>query len=578
MKLKGITCSLVSLRPSDTEQRNITTTTSRKQQAQGKSTNEKDNTKHASPSLRDARTLSAGCLPVHVVRPIPITLRALSLSCGPLANIPADFALFHCSSLPSLFEPQVLSCRCDLLTRHCVDRTDQLFLDLHPRAFDMPSTAAGTSADSLGIFCTPIGRPDRSTETASVAPVDKLPVKRGFMGPLEMLSEMRAVNSYLQLLGEQLYVFAETSPSAATCASRSPTVTSAWGSGAHGYPAKPGATHAAVSWGGASERDALYLLQTVMENTRRLVIQSQNVVWVLLGRDTATSGATSGQASCGISYSESPSDVAKRGVDGGVSPRDNEEPRMSLMRGMQGSPSRVALVPSLARSEVQVTGRTPVSAFTTQPRLSDGVAEQARRCPWPATQFCYMTHVEFKRGRLRRFLSPVTMKAGTYVIVPGDRGYDCGLVVQCALWNPHKQAYDVDTIQSLDPGVLPPGNAGSIMEVIRVATDEEVHRLHREHVSMERLALTTCRDIADRLRLSMEVLDCEYQYDGTKISFFFDSAEVIDFRELNKELFRVFNARIWMQNTNTAVRNEAPRKVEPSRRGHRLRVGFRGTS
>ncbi|TPP47168.1 PSP1 C-terminal conserved region family protein [Leishmania donovani] len=442
----------------------------------------------------------------------------------------------------------------------------------------MASAAAGTSADTQGIFCTPIGRPHRATDTAPLAPVDELPVKRGCMGPLEVLSEVRAVNGYLQLLAEQLHGWAETGPSAVTCTSRSPTVTSAGGSGAHGYPAKPGATQAALSWRRASERDALYLLQTVMENTRRLVIQSQNVVCTLLSRDTVTSGATSDQASCGISYSESPFDVAKRSVDACAYPLDTEEPRVSLMRVMQGSPLRVALTPSLARSDVRDTSRTPASASATQPRLSDDVAAQPRRRRWPVSQFCYMTHVEFKRGRLRRFLSPVTVKAGAYVIVPGDRGYDCGLVVQCALWNPHKQAYDVDTIQSLDPGVLPPGNAGSIMEVIRVATDEEVHRLHREHVSMERLALTTCRDIADRLHLSMEVLDCEYQYDGTKISFFFDSAEVIDFRELNKELFRVFNARIWMQNTNTAVRNEAPRNVVPSRRAHRLRFGFQGTS
>ncbi|GET91493.1 hypothetical protein, conserved [Leishmania tarentolae] len=129
------------------------------------------------------------------------------------------------------------------------------------------------------------------------------------------------------------------------------------------------------------------------------------------------------------------------------------------------------------------------------------------------------------------------------------------------------------TIQSLDCDVRPPGSGNSIMEIIRVATDKEVHRLQHEHVRMERLALATCREISDRLHLSMEILDCEYQYDGTKISFFFESSEMIDFRELNKELFRVFNARIWMQNTSRAVRNEARRTLEPSRRPDCLCVG-----
>ncbi|CAJ1032451.1 PSP1 C-terminal conserved region containing protein, putative [Leishmania lindenbergi] len=401
------------------------------------------------------------------------------------------------------------------------------------------------------------------------------------MSPLEVLSEMKMVNDCLQLLSEQLHMWVEMSSPAAICASRSPIATNACGSDAHGYSANFGATQAALPWCVASEREALYCLQSVMDNARRFIIQSQSELWTVLSLRAATtspSTATSGQASCGISCAESLSDEAKRCIDAWVCPSDAEQTEVPLMRVMKRSPSRSALALTPERIEVRDTSRTPANAIVTSRRLPDRVADHLRRRSWPATQFCYMTHVEFKRGRLRRFLSPVTVTAGTYVIVPGDRGYDCGLVVQCALWNPHKQAYELETLQSLDPGVLPPGDFGPIMEIIRVATDKEVHRLHREHVRMERLALTACRDIADRLHLPMEVLDCEYQYDGTKISFFFDSTEVIDFRQLNKELFRIFNARIWMQNTNAAVRNEAPRGLVAQRQMHGFRSEFKGTS
>ncbi|KAG5494701.1 hypothetical protein JIQ42_02316 [Leishmania sp. Namibia] len=446
----------------------------------------------------------------------------------------------------------------------------------------MSFTAAGASADTQGIFSTPIGRPKHATDTAWVKPVVKLPAAMGAVRPVEVLSEMKAVNGYLQLLAEHLHSWADSCPYSDLCVSSSPpTAASARGADVLGNPAVASTAACSLCWREASESSALYLLQTVMENTRRLVIQCQSEVWTLVSRGNpsgSVSAVTSGQASCGVSNSESPSDVAKRSLDAWIRPREAEEPGVSLMRIMKGSPSRFAPAPALAGGELQNTSRAPASAAATPPRPPNGVAGHPRERPWPAVHFCYVTHVEFKRGRLRRFSSPVTVKAGTYVIVPGDRGYDCGLVVQCALWNPHKKAFEFDTVQSLDPGVLQPGKFAYIMEVIRVATDEEVHRLHREHVSMERLALSTCREIADRLHLPMEVLDCEYQFDGTKICFFFDSSDVIDFRQLNKELFRIFNARIWMQNTNTAVRNAAPRNLVPLRRGHRFHCGFRGAS
>lgn len=46
--------------------------------------------------------------------------------------------------------------------------------------------------------------------------------------------------------------------------------------------------------------------------------------------------------------------------------------------------------------------------------------------------------------------------------------------------------------------------------------------------------------------LPMEVCDAEWQFDHKKLTLYYTSRERVDFRELVRELFRTFKARIWM--------------------------------
>ena len=46
--------------------------------------------------------------------------------------------------------------------------------------------------------------------------------------------------------------------------------------------------------------------------------------------------------------------------------------------------------------------------------------------------------------------------------------------------------------------------------------------------------------------LPMEIVDAEYQWDRRKLTFFFVSEQRIDFRELVKDLFKIYKTRIWM--------------------------------
>lgn len=44
----------------------------------------------------------------------------------------------------------------------------------------------------------------------------------------------------------------------------------------------------------------------------------------------------------------------------------------------------------------------------------------------------------------------------------------------------------------------------------------------------------------------MDVVDAEYQWDRNKLTFYFIADRRIDFRELVRDLFRIYKTRIWM--------------------------------
>jgi len=59
-------------------------------------------------------------------------------------------------------------------------------------------------------------------------------------------------------------------------------------------------------------------------------------------------------------------------------------------------------------------------------------------------------------------------------------------------------------------------------------------------------ALQLCQSKVRQKKLPMEVIDAEYQWDRRKLTFYFVAEKRIDFRELVRELFRLYKTRIWM--------------------------------
>lgn len=162
--------------------------------------------------------------------------------------------------------------------------------------------------------------------------------------------------------------------------------------------------------------------------------------------------------------------------------------------------------------------------------------------------------VEFKRGRVRKYASVPDIPPGKYVMVDGDRGQDCGLLVQTI----HKVPGRDDEIVCMEGTNIDDKLKLEDGRVIRLATEEEVKRLHSVIAAAEILALKTCRERCKELNIEISLVDVEYQYDMKKISFFFDCDHSVDFRSLVRELYRSFGARIWMENINPKVRNSMP--------------------
>lgn len=129
------------------------------------------------------------------------------------------------------------------------------------------------------------------------------------------------------------------------------------------------------------------------------------------------------------------------------------------------------------------------------------------------------------------------IKINAYVILEADRGEDCGKIKG---YTTRKQ-YD-ELLQKHKGGGY---EDFKLKKIYREAGAKDLNKLE-EIQQMNKEALRQCYNHLQYKKLNMEVLNCEYQFDLKKITFFYKSEERIDFRELVKELYKIFKTRIWM--------------------------------
>ncbi len=136
-------------------------------------------------------------------------------------------------------------------------------------------------------------------------------------------------------------------------------------------------------------------------------------------------------------------------------------------------------------------------------------------------------------------LNNVDCVRGDYVIVEVDRGSEFGRVVS----DVQRPSAPCAGEQSKPKG-----------RILRKATDGDLRQIANNRVKVQDAINTCARKINDR-RLQMRIIKAEYTFDSSKIIFFFTSEGRVDFRNLVKDLAKVFRVRIELK--QIGVRDKA---------------------
>ncbi|EQB61367.1 signal peptidase-like protein [Vairimorpha apis BRL 01] len=152
------------------------------------------------------------------------------------------------------------------------------------------------------------------------------------------------------------------------------------------------------------------------------------------------------------------------------------------------------------------------------------------------SEFFYIIEFSSKRLDLAYMDNKIMYKPKSYVIIEADRGEDCGLIV------------DITTKTNFDKLLRKHENIINEIKpknIYRLAKKEDLQILG-EKKTLELNALALCKEKIKDYGLKMIVVDCEYQWDLKKIIFYYNSDDRIDFKELVRELYKIYKLRIWM--------------------------------
>ncbi|MBR2645963.1 MAG: stage 0 sporulation family protein [Clostridia bacterium] len=143
--------------------------------------------------------------------------------------------------------------------------------------------------------------------------------------------------------------------------------------------------------------------------------------------------------------------------------------------------------------------------------------------------------IKFKSGGKLYYFSP---KAGDVyernmpVIVETARGLEYAWVAY-----PEKEVADDEIVSPLKP-------------IVRIATQKDRER-YESFQEKKPQTMQICREKIVKHGLDMKLVDCEFSFDDSKISFFFTAANRVDFRELVKDLASAFHTRIELRQVGT---------------------------
>jgi len=146
--------------------------------------------------------------------------------------------------------------------------------------------------------------------------------------------------------------------------------------------------------------------------------------------------------------------------------------------------------------------------------------------------------VKFRGSAKVYYFSPgdyEDLERGDHVIVETARGQEAGTV-----------AFAVREMAEED---VP----HKLKSILRPATALDLTQMER-YQQREKQALHRCREKAKEYGLTMKMIQAQYNFDGTHLTFYFCAEKRVDFRALVKDLARTFKARIELR--QVGVRDE----------------------
>lgn len=137
--------------------------------------------------------------------------------------------------------------------------------------------------------------------------------------------------------------------------------------------------------------------------------------------------------------------------------------------------------------------------------------------------------VMFRRaGKVYDFLTnDLDIKEGDNVVVESDKGEDMARVCNA-------------------PRIISVPDEQVMKPILRLANDEDLKK-REQNDKDEPEALQICKKMVVEAGIDMKLLFAEYTLDRSKVTFYFTSEGRIDFRQLVRDLARVFKTRIEMR-------------------------------
>jgi cell fate regulator YaaT (PSP1 superfamily) len=137
--------------------------------------------------------------------------------------------------------------------------------------------------------------------------------------------------------------------------------------------------------------------------------------------------------------------------------------------------------------------------------------------------------VRFKRAsKIYDYLSPgFGEKAGDKVVVEAEKGED----IACVIYPTREVKIDANF---------------QLKKVLRKANREDL-AARQANLADETAAVKLCAELAEQNELQMKLLLAEYTLDRSKLTFYYTSDTRVDFRQLVKDLAKIYRTRIEMR-------------------------------